>query len=95
VTVPSRAAVAASSEWFDGSGVRQPAGEAHAWQPGRNETVCGLALSRSRLRRFPHVPFDFRATDVLTGEDQVGWICPRCLAATASRPRRDRVFRRP
>jgi hypothetical protein len=93
--VPAAAAVAASAEWTDDSGVRQPGGEVHAWRPGHNETVCGLALSRSRLRRFPHVPFDFRATDVLTEADQVGWICPRCVAATRSRPRRSTVFRRP
>ncbi|MFJ4555607.1 hypothetical protein ACIP4Q_05840 [Streptomyces massasporeus] len=34
---------------------RLPNGELHAWEPGRNETVCGLSLSRSRLVRFPHV----------------------------------------
>ena len=53
-------AVAASSEWIGPDGVRQPGGEVHAWRQGTNQTVCGLALSRSRLRRFPHVPFDFR-----------------------------------
>jgi hypothetical protein len=73
--------VAASSEWVGDDGVRQPAGEVHGWLPGTNQTVCGLALSRSRLRRFPHVRWDYRATDVLTGADRVGWICPRCAAA--------------
>ena len=82
------ASVAASSEWVDDNGVRQPGGEAHAWLPGTNQTVCGLALSRSRLRRFPHVPFDFRATDVITPADQVGFICPRCVAATTRRGER-------
>jgi hypothetical protein len=89
------AAVAASSQWTDDVGVRQPAGEVHAWRPGRNQTECGLALSRSALRRFPHVPFDFRASDSLTGSDRIGRICPRCVAATRSRPRRMRTFRRP
>jgi hypothetical protein len=82
------AAVAASSEWIDGDGVRQPGGEVHAWQPGTNQTVCGLALSRTRLRRFSHVIFDFRATDVITAEDQVRHICRRCVAATTRRGER-------
>jgi hypothetical protein len=51
------AAVAASSEWRGDDGIRQPAGDLHAWQPGTNQTLCGLALSRSRLLRFPHVPW--------------------------------------
>jgi hypothetical protein len=75
------ASVAASSEWIGDDGVRQPAGEVHAWVPGGNQTVCGLQLSRSRLRRFAHVRFDFRATDVVTGTDQVRYICDRCVAA--------------
>ena len=89
-------AVAASGQRTDACGIRQPAGEVHAWRHGRNETVCGLSLSRSRLGRFPHVPFDFQATDVLTSQDPIGRICPHCLAAL--RPRRRRVrpgFRRP
>ena len=53
--------------------------------PARTRPVCGLALSRTRLRRFPHVRFDYSGTDVLTEADAVGWICPRCLAATAGR----------
>jgi hypothetical protein len=82
------ASVAASSEWVGDDGVRQPGGEVHAWLPGTNQTVCGLALKRSRLRRFPHVPFDFRATDVVTAADQVRHICPRCVAATTRRGER-------
>ncbi len=50
------AAVAAGGQWVDpDDGVRYPSGEVHAWERGRNETVCGLSLSRSRLARFPHV----------------------------------------
>jgi hypothetical protein len=79
------ASVAASSEWVAEDGVRHPGGEVHAWVPGTNQTVCGLALSRTRLRRFPHVRFDFRATDVVTAADQVRYICPRCTAATTRR----------
>lgn len=86
--MPAAGRVAASDEWVDEAGVRQPGGEVHAWQPGQNQSLCGLSLSRSRLRRFPHVPFDYAATDVLTAQDQVGWICPRCAAATGGRRRR-------
>jgi hypothetical protein len=82
------ASVAASSEWIGPDGVRQPGGDVHAWLPGTNQTVCGLALSRSKLRRFPHVPFDFRATDVITAEDQIRHVCPRCTAATTRRGER-------
>ncbi|MEU8658650.1 hypothetical protein [Actinoplanes philippinensis] len=79
---PRAAAVAASSEFTGDDGIRQPGGEVHAWTPGLNQTLCGLALSRTHLRRFPHVRFDFRATDVITPDDQVRHICPRCVAAT-------------
>jgi hypothetical protein len=79
------AAVAGSGQWIDDDGVRQPGGEVHAWVPGTNQTACGLQLSRTRLRRFPHVPFDFRPTDVVTAADEVRWICPRCVAATGPR----------
>ncbi|GIJ45266.1 hypothetical protein Val02_21520 [Virgisporangium aliadipatigenens] len=89
------AAVAASSEWVDGSGVRRPGGDVHAWHPGTNQTLCGLALSRSALRRFPHEAFGYRASDVVGAGDPIGRICPRCVAATRARPRRDRTFRRP
>ncbi len=74
--------MAASSEVAGADGVRRPGGEVHAWLPGQNQTVCGLPLSRTRLRRFPHVPFDYSATDVLTEADPEGYVCPRCLAAT-------------
>jgi hypothetical protein len=60
----------------------------HAWTPGQNQTGCGLALSRSSLRRFPHVPFDFTATDAPTPTDEIGWICPRCIAVTGGRRQR-------
>jgi hypothetical protein len=57
---PRAAKVAASSEFIGDDGIRQPGGEVHAWTPGMNQTLCGLALSRTGLKRFPHVPFDFR-----------------------------------
>ena len=89
----AKQAVAASSTWVDESGVRQPGGEAHAWLPGTNQTACGLPLSRARLSGFPHVPFDFRRSDKPTATDQIGHICPRCLAATGHR-RDDKGWRR-
>ncbi len=79
------ASVAASGEWIDDSGVRQAGGEVHAWLPGTNQTLCGLQLSRTRLRRFPHVRFDFRRTDVVLPGEEVQYVCPRCTAATGDR----------
>jgi hypothetical protein len=86
----TRVTVAASGERRDADGVRVPAGEAHAWFAGHNQTVCGLSLSRTRLRVFPHVPWDYRDTDVLNPSDDVRYVCPRCLAALRARPRRGR-----
>jgi hypothetical protein len=80
--------VAASGEWRDPAGTRQPGGEVHGWRPGQNQTVCGLSLSRAALRRFPHLRFDYASTDVLTERDEVRWICPRCVAATGGRRNR-------
>lgn len=84
----TRVCVAASGETLDADGVRIPAGEAHAWLPGQNQTVCGVPLSRAWLRAFPHLPWEFRDTDVVTAHDAVRHICQRCLAAV--RPRRKR-----
>jgi len=78
--------VAASSQETDEDGVRQPAGDVHAWEPGTNQTLCGLALSRSQLLRFPHVPFSRAADDE---HARPVHLCPRCSAATG-RGRRDR-----
>ena len=89
------AAVAASTEWTDEFGERQPGGDVHAWQPGHNQTLCGLPLHRTALRGFAHVPFDFRPTDIVTTADPIRRICPRCLAAITPRPHRGRTFRRP
>ncbi|MDI6104159.1 hypothetical protein QLQ12_36765 [Actinoplanes sp. NEAU-A12] len=82
------AAIAASSEVPGPDGARAPAGELHAWLPGTNQTLCGLALSRTRLMRFPHERFDFRASDTTAPGDDIGYICPRCLAATTPRDQR-------
>jgi hypothetical protein len=90
--ITSTPAVAASSEEIGPDGVRQPGGEVHAWLPGQNQTLCGLPLSRTRLRRFPHVPFDYSSTDVLTEADPIRWICPRCLAARGRRDRKQQSW---
>ena len=78
-------AVAASGEWVDPDGTRLPAGEVHSWAPGRNSTACGLQLSRSSLRRFPHV--GWRDVQPASGgsADEVDRVCPRCAAAEGER----------
>jgi hypothetical protein len=83
------AATAASSQISGPDGTRAPAGELHAWLPGTNQTLCGLALSRTRLIRFPHHRFDFRTSDTTAAGDDIGFICPRCVAATTPRHQRD------
>lgn len=79
------AAVAATDGWRDPDGFRAPAGEVHAWIPGRNQTVCGLSLHRSRLERFSHV--DWRDAQPESGRDadRVTQVCPRCAAAMGMR----------
>jgi hypothetical protein len=98
VAAPPTYAVAASSEWVDPDGVRRPAGEVHAWVPGTNQTVCGLALSRSRLSRYPHVEWADAQPESGGHADAVRRVCPRCAAAARPRPaargRRDQ-WRRP
>ncbi|MVA76618.1 hypothetical protein GC722_11370 [Auraticoccus sp. F435] len=78
-------AVAASDTWRDPDGVRRPAGSVHAWQPGTNQTLCGLALSRSRLQRFAGT--DWKDVQPATGghADAVQEVCRRCAAATGTR----------
>ncbi len=73
-------AVAASSEWTDPDGVRRPGGEVHAWTPGTNQTLCGLALSRSRLGRYPHVEWEDILPESGRHADAVRRVCPRCAA---------------
>jgi len=86
--------VAASGEWLDDGNTRLPAGEAHAWEPGRNQTLCGLALSRSQLRRFAHVPWSDVQPDTGGSADRVVRICPRCAAAASGGRSAGRRWRR-
>ncbi|CAL9373218.1 MULTISPECIES: hypothetical protein [unclassified Streptomyces] len=95
-------AVAASGEWTDEEEGRRrlPAGEVHAWEPGRNETVCGLSLSRSRLARFSHVAWQDVFPESGGAADEVRRVCPRCAAGAGrrgrdARPRWRRVDPRP
>ena len=90
----SSASVAASGEWRDEDGTRQPAGEVHAWVPGTNQTVCGLALSRSGLRRFSHVPWAEAQPESGGSADNVAWVCPRCAAGMGGRRRGQRSWTR-
>jgi hypothetical protein len=79
------AAVAATGTWTDPDGVRMPAGEVHAWEPGRNETVCGLSLHRSQLDRFPHVRWADVQPESGRHADAVAEVCRRCRAAQGAR----------
>ncbi|MER5579769.1 hypothetical protein, partial [Streptomyces massasporeus] len=76
-------AVAASGQWTDEEAGRRrlPSGEAHAWEPGRNETVCGLSLSRSRLVRFPHVGPPDTFPESGGAANRVRRLRPRCASA--------------
>lgn len=89
-----RAAVAASGQWRGADGVRMPAGAAHAWLPGTNQTLCGLPLARAELIRFPHVPWEYRDADTLTEADRVAHVCPGCLAATRPKGAKRRPWTR-
>ncbi|MEU4447661.1 hypothetical protein AB0K14_35835 [Actinosynnema sp. NPDC050801] len=88
MTVTALPHVAASSQWVDEDGIRQPSGDVHAWAPGTNQTLCGQALSRSRLGRFRHVPWTDAVWLSQTSERGL-WLCPRCVAATTPRAQRD------
>ena len=88
------AEVAAADQWIDpDDGIRYPAGEVHAWQRGRNETVCGLSLSRSRLVRFPHVCWADVQPESGRHAEAVQAVCRRCRAAQGAR-RSERPWRR-
>ncbi|NEY30665.1 hypothetical protein GTU99_00345 [Streptomyces sp. PRKS01-65] len=78
--------VAASGRWWDEEDGRWlPAGEVHAWERGMNQTVCGLALHRSQLSRFPAVPWPEILPETGGAADAVQRVCPRCAAAAGRR----------
>ncbi|MFJ6440588.1 hypothetical protein [Streptomyces sp. NPDC091649] len=79
-------AVAASGPWTDEEeGRRLPAGEVHAWEPGLNQTVCGLSLSRSQLIRFAHVTWPATFPESGGASDRVQRVCPRCASVAGRR----------
>ncbi|MEU0174847.1 hypothetical protein ABZ178_16015 [Streptomyces massasporeus] len=95
-------AVAASGQGTDEEEGRRrlPSGEVHAWEPGRNETVCGLSLSRSRLVRSPHVGRPDTSPESGGAADRVRRPCPRCSSVAGrrgpdARPRWRRIDPRP
>ncbi|MFH9677155.1 hypothetical protein ACH4L5_33440 [Streptomyces sp. NPDC017405] len=94
--------VAASGQWTDEEEGRRrlPAGEVHAWEPGLNQTVCGLALSRSQLVRFPGVAWADTFPESGGAADRVQRVCPRCASVAGrhgpdARPRWQRTNPRP
>ncbi|MBC7291446.1 MAG: hypothetical protein H5T83_08965 [Actinotalea sp.] len=82
---PRSAAVVATGRWRSPDGVRLPAGEVHAWLPGTNQTLCGLALSREPLERFPHVPWADAQPATGRDADEVTVVCRRCAAGMGHR----------
>lgn len=83
-----RANVAATDDWLDPDLARLPAGEVHAWLRGQNSTVCGLQLSRSRLRTFADATWEQVLPASGGKAERVQAVCPRCDAAV--RPPRSR-----
>ena len=77
--------VAATDDWLDEDYVRHPAGEVHGWLRGRNSTVCGLQLSRSRLRTFSDVLWEDVQPESGGRADAVQAVGPRCAAAGGTR----------
>ena len=86
-------AVAATDSWQDPDGRWRPAGLVHAWRLGTNQTLCGLPISRSSLRRFPGT--DWSDVQQATGghDDEVREVCGRCSAHLGVR-RDDKQWRR-
>jgi hypothetical protein len=78
--------VAATDDALDEDLVRLPAGEVHGWWRGQNETVCGLSLSRSRLRTFPGLVWADVQPESGGSADLVQAVCPRCRAAIEGGP---------
>ena len=79
-------AVAASGRWWDEDDGRWlPAGEVHGWDPGMNETVCGLSLSRSELTRFSGVDWTDTFPESGGAADRVRRVCHRCASVCGRR----------
>ena len=85
--------VAATGAATDPDGRRLPTGEVHAWEPGTNQTLCGLQLSRSHLLRFAGVRWADAQPDSGGSADYVADVCRRCAAATGRREGEKRWIR--
>lgn len=85
--------VAATDDWLDEDLLRFPAGEVHAWLRGRNATVCGLQLSRSRLRTFADVTWADVQPESGGRAEAVAVVCRRCEAGVGG-PQRGRRWER-
>lgn len=81
----THASVVATDQSTDLDGARSPDGEVHAWVPGTNQTVCGLALSREGFLRFPHVPWSEVQPATGSRADAVTSLCRRCAAGMGAR----------
>src|SRR4051794_35054125 len=80
-------AVAASGRWWDEEDGRWlPAGEVHGWLPGTNQTVCGLALTRSQLVRLSAIDWTETFPESGGAADRVQRVCPRCASVCGRRP---------
>jgi hypothetical protein len=77
-------AVAASAQWVDEEGIREPGGDVHAWHRGTNQTLCGLSLYRTGLSRFPHVLW-IDARWLADTTDRLIVACHRCAGAVGGR----------
>ncbi|UJW29706.1 hypothetical protein L3Q67_31320 [Saccharothrix sp. AJ9571] len=88
----NRTAVAASTQWIDAEGVREPGGDVHAWLRGTNQTLCGIPLHKARLARFPHVLWVDALWLADTTEERMS-PCRRCTAAAGGRSDRQRWTR--
>ncbi len=88
------AQVAATDDALDEDLVRLPAGEVHGWWRGQNQTVCGLSLSRSRLRTFPGLVWADVQPASGGSAELVQAVCPRCRAAIEGRTSKRRSWTR-
>ena len=79
------AAVAATGRWTDPDDGPVPRGRGARVERGRDETVCGLSLSRSRLDRFPHVRWADVQPESGRHAEEVQAVCRRCRAAQGAR----------
>lgn len=77
--------VASTDDWLDRDLVRFPAGEVHGWTPGQNSTVCGLQVSRSRLRTFRGIEWEDVQPASGGMAEAVQSVCRRCAAALSPR----------